>query len=95
MQAAEQMGVKVENFEVREPSDFDRIFAASAGSEAVLVQFVALTFITARKSLNWRLRYRLPAIYDNRDYVVDGGLISYGADSRENCVGARPTLIAF
>ena len=28
-------------------------------------------------------RYRLPAIYDNREYVVDGGLISYGADFRE------------
>ena len=29
------------------------------------------------------VRYRLPSIYDNRDYVVDGGLISYGADTGE------------
>jgi putative ABC transport system substrate-binding protein len=26
----------------------------------------------------------LPAIYDNRWHVVNGGLISYGADVREN-----------
>jgi putative tryptophan/tyrosine transport system substrate-binding protein len=83
MQAAEQMGVKVDNFEAREPSDFDRIFAASGGSEAVLVQFDVLTLTYRPQITELAARYRLPAIYDNRDFVVDGGLISYGTDLRE------------
>ena len=83
MEAAEQMGVKVDNLEAREPSDSDRIFAASAGSDAVLVQFDLLTLNHRPQIAELAARYRLPAIYDNRDYVVDGGLISYGADFRE------------
>ena len=83
MEAAEQMGVKVDNFEAHEPSDLDRIFAASAGSDAVLVQFDQLTFHHRPQIAELAARYRLPAIYDSRLYVVDGGLISYGADFRE------------
>ena len=67
MEAAEQMGVKVDNFEAREPSDFDRIFAASAGSDAVLVQFDILTLNHRPQIAELATRYRLPAIYDNRD----------------------------
>jgi putative tryptophan/tyrosine transport system substrate-binding protein len=83
MEAAEQMGVKVDRFEAREPSAFDRIFAASAGSDAVLVQFDVLTSTHHQQIAELAARYRLPTIYDNRDYVVDGGLISYGPDIRE------------
>ena len=83
MEAAEQKGVKVDNFEAHEPSDFDRIFAASAGSEAVLVQLDILTLNHRPQIAQLATRYRLPAIFDNRLYVVDGGLISYGADFRE------------
>ena len=83
-EAAEQMGVKVDNFEAREPSDFDRIFAEIAGSDAVLVQLDLLTLKHRPQIAELAARYRLPSIYDNRLYVVDGGLISYGADPREN-----------
>jgi putative ABC transport system substrate-binding protein len=84
MQSAEQMGIKLELLEVRMQSDLDRVFAAMAGSEAVLVQFDAMTDSLHRQIAELAARYRLPAIYDNRGYVVDGGLISYGADVREN-----------
>jgi putative ABC transport system substrate-binding protein len=83
MEAAEQMGVKVNNFEARELSDFARVFAASAGNDAVLVQLDVLTVTHRPQIAELAARYRLPAIYDNRDYVVDGGLISYGADAGE------------
>src|SRR4029077_16848897 len=74
MEAAAQMGGKVDNFEAHEPSDFDRIFAASAGSDAVLVQLDPLTGSHRPQIAELAVRYRLPSIYDNRDYVVDGGL---------------------
>jgi putative ABC transport system substrate-binding protein len=84
MQIAEKLGIEVEHWQVRKPEDLERVFANASGSEAVLVQFVALTYMLRRQVADLAARYRLPAIYDNRAYVVDGGLISYGADPRAN-----------
>jgi len=84
MQSAEQMKVKVEQLEVRQAGDIDRAFAGMAGSEAVLVQFDGLIDSLLRQIVELAARYRLPAIYDSRWHVVNGGLISYGADFRDN-----------
>jgi hypothetical protein len=43
MQSAETLGIEVERWEVRKADDLDRAFAAAAGSEAVLVQWLGLT----------------------------------------------------
>jgi putative ABC transport system substrate-binding protein len=84
MESAEQMGIKVESLELRGPSDLERVFAATAGSEAVLVQWVALTLALRSQIAELAVQQRLPTVYDNRDYVVAGGLMSYGVDFREN-----------
>ena len=85
MQSTEQMGIKVEPLEVREPSDFDRVFAATTGSEALLVQWLALTQLNGRQIAELALRYLLPSIFEVRARYVDvGGLMSYGLDFREN-----------
>jgi putative ABC transport system substrate-binding protein len=84
MQSAEQMGIKVESLELRGTSDLERVFAATAGSEAVLVQWIALTFGLRLQIAELAVRYQLPTIYEVREYVVAGGLISYGLDFREN-----------
>jgi putative tryptophan/tyrosine transport system substrate-binding protein len=78
------MGIKVESLEVRGPSDLERVFAATAGSEAVLVQWVALTFGLRLQIAELAVRHLLPSVYETRGYVVDGGLMSYGVDYREN-----------
>jgi putative ABC transport system substrate-binding protein len=84
MQTAEQMGIKVESWEVRGPNDLDRVFAATAGSEAVLVQWVALTWALRSQIAELAVQHLLPTIYDVPDYVVAGGLMSYCLDYREN-----------
>jgi putative tryptophan/tyrosine transport system substrate-binding protein len=84
MQSAEKLGIEVERWEVRKPDDLERVFAATAGSEAVLVQWLALTEAHARQIAELAVRYRLPSVYEVREYVVDGGLVSYGLDFREN-----------
>jgi putative ABC transport system substrate-binding protein len=84
MESAEQMGIKVESLELRGPSDLDRVFAATAGSEAILVQWLALTFVLRSQIAELAVQHRLPTLYDVRDYVVAGGLMSYGLDYREN-----------
>jgi putative ABC transport system substrate-binding protein len=84
MQSAEQLGIKVELLEVREPSDFARVFAATGDNEAVFVQWMPLTRLHAKEIAELAIRYRLPTMFDIRQFVVDGGLMSYGLDYREN-----------
>jgi putative tryptophan/tyrosine transport system substrate-binding protein len=84
MQSAEKLGIEVERWQVRKADDLERVYANASGSEAVLVQFVAVTYDHRQQIADLSARYRLPAIYGNRGYIVDGGLISYGADAREN-----------
>jgi putative tryptophan/tyrosine transport system substrate-binding protein len=85
MEAAEHMGVKLDHFEAREPADLDRIFAAAAGSDAELVQWDVVTGARAFQQVaELAVRYQLPTIYDNRLYIVNGGLISYSANYRDN-----------
>jgi putative tryptophan/tyrosine transport system substrate-binding protein len=84
MQSAKQMGIEVEPLQVRGPSDFDRVFAATAGSDALLVQWLALTLVNSQQIAELAVRYRLPSVYEVREYVVDGRLVSYGLDFREN-----------
>jgi putative tryptophan/tyrosine transport system substrate-binding protein len=84
MQSADRMGIKVERLEVRGPSDFDRVFAATAGSEALLVQWLNITAAHGRQIAELAVQYLLPSVYEVREYVVDGGLMSYGLDYREN-----------
>jgi putative tryptophan/tyrosine transport system substrate-binding protein len=84
MQSAEQMGIKVEPLEVRGPSDLDRVFAATARSEAVLVKWLALTQAHRSQIAELAVRYQLPSVYEVREYVAAGGLMSYGLDYRES-----------
>jgi putative ABC transport system substrate-binding protein len=84
VQSAEKLGIEVERWEVRKPDDLERVFAATAGTEAVLVQWLSITEAHARQIAELAVRYLLPSVYEVREYVVDGGLMSYGLDYREN-----------
>src|SRR4051812_5696807 len=59
-------------------------FAEMAGIDAVLIQLDPLTMNQRRHIADLAARHRLPAIYENRSYALDDGLISYGPNNREN-----------
>ena len=66
------------------PADFERAFEVVKGRDALLVAFDFLFAVERRRIAELAARHRLPAIYENRMQVLGGGLMSYGADLREN-----------
>ena len=84
MQSAEKLGIEVERLEVRKADDLDPAFVSAAGSEAVLVKWVGLTYAHRLQIAELAMQHLLPSLYEVRDYVVAGGLMSYGLDYREN-----------
>ncbi len=80
--AAQARGWKLLKLEIRDPGEIDGAFkaAADAHAGALLDLATRLTFARARQVAELAARRRLPAMYDLREYVEAGGLISYGAD---------------
>ncbi len=83
---AKAMGISVQPLGVREPNDFDQVFAAmnSDMPDAILMVSDALTSLNRKRVFEFVAAHRLPAIYENDLYVRDGGLMSYGPDLNES-----------
>jgi len=105
---AKVMGITVQPLGVREPNDFDQVFAAmnSDMPDAILMVSDALTSLNRKRVFEFAAAHRLPAIYENDLYVRDGGLMSYGPDLNESFArvaalvdrilkGARPAELPF
>ena len=71
--------------EVRTSDELGSAFESFVnGGAKVVVVFTNALFITARRQIvAFALASRLPTIYARRDFVEDGGLISYGISQRE------------
>jgi putative tryptophan/tyrosine transport system substrate-binding protein len=83
--AASTLGVAVQPLGVREPDDFNAAFAAMAGEkpDGILMVTDALTRLNRKRVFEFAATHRVPAIYEFDDLARDGGLMSYGADSKE------------
>jgi putative ABC transport system substrate-binding protein len=82
--AASQAGAKLMRAEVTAGSELDSVFARLDAPDAVLVQWDFLLYSERKRIAELAMRHRLPAMYENRGHVVNGGLISFGADLRDN-----------
>jgi len=82
--AATKFGADVTRVEVRETEDLDGAFEALRDRDAVLVQYDFLLFSLRKRVAELAAQRRLPAAYENRGHVVEGGLLSYGADLKDN-----------
>lgn len=67
------------------PDELDKAFAASrdGGDQAILVPYLALTYENMPEVVALAEHYRLPAVFEIRDYVEAGGLISFGPVYRQ------------
>ena len=83
--AAKQVGITVSFIEVKAPNDFDPALARAKkdGAGGIIVALDILTYVHRSKVVEFALKHRLPGIYWVRDYVEDGGLMSYGVSFAE------------
>ena len=67
--------------EVSGPDDFDAILARAQenGVAGIIAPLNAVTFLHRRALVHLALQHRLPGIYWTREYVEEGGLMTYSA----------------
>jgi ABC-type uncharacterized transport system substrate-binding protein len=81
--AARALRLTIQPWEVRATNDFDRVFAAM-GQQRGDGLFVGgggtLMRDNQKRTVGFALKSRVPSVWDNREAVDAGGLMSYGAD---------------
>jgi putative ABC transport system substrate-binding protein len=77
---ARAFGLKLLVLEASAESDFEPAFDSAARARADILSVSADAFFTPRRAQIIELanRHRLPTVYPWREYVVSGGLMSYG-----------------
>ena len=80
--AAHALGLTVQSWEIRTADDFEKVFAAlSKGRpDGLYVLGGPLMNANRKRITGFALKSRLPSIYNGKDFVDEGGLLSYGAD---------------
>jgi putative tryptophan/tyrosine transport system substrate-binding protein len=78
--AAAQLGLEARLFTVQDPVELSAAFESIAQHNVNgVVVLPDLRFISVRQTIvALAAKHRLPALYEDREYVQDGGLISYG-----------------
>ena len=84
--AAHGLGTELQILEARSLGDYDAAFAAMAAKRAGALHVMGdVMFVTHRARLvALAAKARLPAMYSQREFVDDGGLMSYGPKFSEN-----------
>jgi putative tryptophan/tyrosine transport system substrate-binding protein len=80
--ASRPMKVQVQVFEIQAPNEFDVAFMAAkkGGAEAINVLASPILFAYRKELVVLSANHRLPGMYENREFVEIGGLLSYGAN---------------
>jgi putative ABC transport system substrate-binding protein len=80
--AARPLGLTVRSWEVRDADGLDRVFAAlnKDRPDGLYVLASTLMYVNEKRTVGFALKNRLPSMYNRREAVDAGGLMSYGAD---------------
>ena len=80
--AAGAFGVQLQHLDVLGPKDIETAFrAATKGRAETVLALASPVFVLQRTQIaDFAVKSRLPAIYDRREFVDDGGLMSYGTN---------------
>jgi ABC-type uncharacterized transport system substrate-binding protein len=82
---APSFGVELRPIDVRDAGEMERALAAFAGSPngGLILTGSALAIVHRNLIIRLAARYKLPAVYLNRTFVLAGGLMSYGPDPHD------------
>ena len=77
---AEALDIQLRPHEVRNAGDIDRAFddLKKLRPDALLIPGGVLMTLNSRRVVGLAAKHRLPAIYQTRQFVQDGGLMAYG-----------------
>ena len=80
--AARGLGLTVRPWEVRDADGFEKVFASLSKErpDALYVPQGPLMYANQKRTIGFALKSRLPSVYDRREDIEAGGLMSYGAD---------------
>ncbi len=83
--AARELALQLYSMEVNSANKIEGAFkdAMKAGSIALSVRQSPITSSNQKQIVDLAAKHRLPAIYEREDFVVSGGLMSYGPDQVE------------
>jgi putative ABC transport system substrate-binding protein len=78
--AARALRVRLQFVEAKDPPDIDRAFSdmTRAHAGALIVLLSNMFFAERRRLVDLAAKYRLPAVYQSREFVDGGGLMAYG-----------------
>jgi putative ABC transport system substrate-binding protein len=78
--AAPALGIEVLSFGVRRSTEFEEAFAAMVRERprALLVMADPVTLGQRQRTVEFARSHHIPAIYETREFVDAGGLLSYG-----------------
>src|SRR5262245_1599344 len=84
--AARALQLTIQPWEVRAADGFEKVFAAlnKQRPNGLYVLRSPLMFANDKRSASLALMSRLPSVYQNREAVEAGGLMSYGADRADS-----------
>ncbi len=85
-QAAPAVGMDIRSLEVRNPREMEAMFDTVARERPAGLVLLAdpVTVSMRARIVEFARENKLPAIYETRDFVDAGGLISYGPDVRDS-----------
>jgi ABC-type uncharacterized transport system substrate-binding protein len=80
--AGRTLGIEVQSLEVRSPNDFDGAFetARKQRPNALITVEDPLTFNYQKRIADFAVANQLPSLHGLREFVIAGGLMSYGAN---------------
>jgi putative tryptophan/tyrosine transport system substrate-binding protein len=86
---APALAVELQPVEVQRAEELDKAFqvAVKGRAEALIIVHTGLMNPRRSEILNLALKTRLPAMYSNNGWVLDGGLMGYDADARDRFRG--------